>query len=414
MTNDRALAIDALRGAADNGFDAAFGHLAEALRGAGRPDDALAAALRGLERAPSDFKSLGMVVRLLLDRDEPERLWTICADLRATGVWNAYVPSAMALAATTASQHAEVEALIDSPRWFAAAQLGVPDGFNERLSAELLAHASASKLPSTKATSGAGRRIGQLQLTAGPVARDLLARIRAAVDAYAAQRQGGAAHPMIAARPAHVTLNAWALAVHDDGHEDWHMHPGGWVSGVYYAAVPAGAPRGGAHDDGHPGRDRVRTVSVRRRTRRAIVAALSCHAAPRLAAAVPIVLRTPHVSDARRRSADRRRVRRGSRSGARAAALMHPITGATVVSRSPSVVTAEIDGEIMMMSIEHGRYWNLDDVGTDIWRRIDPPCSFDGLVDALAAEYDAERAMIAADVQSLLQRMLAEDVVRLT
>ena len=93
---------------------------------------------------------------------------------------------------------------------------------------------------------------------------------------------------------------------------------------------------------------------------------------------------------------------------------MHPITGATVVSRSPSVVTAEVDGEIMMMSIEHGRYWNLDDVGTDIWRRIDPPCSFDALVDALAAEYDAERATIAADVQALLQRMLAEDVVRLT
>jgi hypothetical protein len=93
---------------------------------------------------------------------------------------------------------------------------------------------------------------------------------------------------------------------------------------------------------------------------------------------------------------------------------MHPITGATMVSRSPSVVTAEIDGEIMMMSIEHGRYWNLDDVGTDIWRRIDPPCSFDRLVDALVSEYDADRAVIAADVKALLQRMLAEDVVRLT
>ena len=93
---------------------------------------------------------------------------------------------------------------------------------------------------------------------------------------------------------------------------------------------------------------------------------------------------------------------------------MHPISGATVVSRSPSVVTAEIDGEITMMSIEHGRYWNLDDVGTDIWRRIDPPCSFDHLVDALAAEYDADRATIAADVRALLTRMRVEDVVRLT
>ena len=93
---------------------------------------------------------------------------------------------------------------------------------------------------------------------------------------------------------------------------------------------------------------------------------------------------------------------------------MNSVTGATVVSRSPSVVAAEADGEIMMMSIVHGRYWSLDAVGSDIWRRIEPPCTFDRLVDALAAEYDAERATIAADVQSLLERMRAEDVVRLT
>ncbi|HEV2643455.1 MAG TPA: hypothetical protein VGT98_12140, partial [Candidatus Elarobacter sp.] len=163
MTNERELAVDALRAAADKGFDAAFGHLAEALRRVGRPDDALAAALRGLERSPSDFKSLGMVVRSLLERGEPERLWTICTNLRAAGVWNAYLPSAMALAAATPAQRDEVAALVDSPRWFAAAQLDVPDGFNERLSAELLGHASLSPLPSTKATSGTGRRIDRLQ-----------------------------------------------------------------------------------------------------------------------------------------------------------------------------------------------------------------------------------------------------------
>jgi uncharacterized protein (TIGR02466 family) len=33
-------------------------------------------------------------------------------------------------------------------------------------------------------------------------------------------------------------LNGWAVVVHDDGHENWHMHPSGWISGVYYVAVP--------------------------------------------------------------------------------------------------------------------------------------------------------------------------------
>jgi hypothetical protein len=92
----------------------------------------------------------------------------------------------------------------------------------------------------------------------------------------------------------------------------------------------------------------------------------------------------------------------------------HPtIVDATVISRSPSVLTAEVDGEVVMMSIEQGRYFGLDDIGSDIWRRIEPPCSFAVLVDRLASDYDADRATIAADVQALLDRMVAQDVVRL-
>jgi hypothetical protein len=89
------------------------------------------------------------------------------------------------------------------------------------------------------------------------------------------------------------------------------------------------------------------------------------------------------------------------------------ISAATVISRSPAVLTAEVDGEIVMMSIEQGRYFGLDDIGSDIWKRIEQPCSFAALVDRLTADYDADRATIAADVQALLGRMAAQDVVRL-
>jgi hypothetical protein len=85
----------------------------------------------------------------------------------------------------------------------------------------------------------------------------------------------------------------------------------------------------------------------------------------------------------------------------------------TLISRSPSVVTAEVDGEIVMMSIEQGRYFGLDDIGSDIWKRIEQPCSFATLIDGLAADYESDRATIAADVQSLLGRMVEQDVVRL-
>jgi hypothetical protein len=89
------------------------------------------------------------------------------------------------------------------------------------------------------------------------------------------------------------------------------------------------------------------------------------------------------------------------------------VRDATAISRSPSVLTAEVDGEVVMMSIEQGRYFGLDDIGSDIWKRLDTPCSFAELIDRLASDYDADQATIAADVCDLLSRMAEQDVVRL-
>ena len=89
------------------------------------------------------------------------------------------------------------------------------------------------------------------------------------------------------------------------------------------------------------------------------------------------------------------------------------IDSSTVISRSPAVLTAEVDGEIVMMSIEQGRYFGLDDIGSDIWKRLDTPRSFAELINRLASDYDADQATIAADVRDLLSRMAEQDVVRL-
>src|SRR5437764_8396562 len=89
------------------------------------------------------------------------------------------------------------------------------------------------------------------------------------------------------------------------------------------------------------------------------------------------------------------------------------IADATVISRSPGVLAAEVDGEIVMMSIEQGRYFGLDDIASDIWRRLETPMTFAALVDSLAADYDADRETIAGDVRVLLEKMAAQDAVRL-
>jgi len=90
------------------------------------------------------------------------------------------------------------------------------------------------------------------------------------------------------------------------------------------------------------------------------------------------------------------------------------INDSTRISRNPSILFAEVDDEIVMMSTHQGQYFGLDDISSDIWKRIEPPCSFAELIDALASAYDADRTTIAADVGQLLRKMAAHDVVSLT
>jgi tetratricopeptide (TPR) repeat protein len=246
-----AQAAEALQLAAARGYANAYGYLADTLRHLGRPEEALAAGLRGLEHSPSDFKALGAVIRTLMDRGEEQRLWTLCADLRRRGAWGAYIPSAMALAASTPAQKSEVAAFVDPPRWFSVTSFSdrpdFPGDFNAKLAEELLTHKNLTALPSTKTTTGTGCRINQLHLEAGPLTQQLLLRIRAAIEAYVAERQAISGHPMIKDCPASVALNSWAVVVYEDGHEQWHIHPSGWISGVYYVEMPEVPADGGAH-----------------------------------------------------------------------------------------------------------------------------------------------------------------------
>jgi tetratricopeptide (TPR) repeat protein len=232
------LAVDALRSAAAKGFGDAFTYLAQALLELDRVDEAVEAGLRGLEFPLSDFKSLTVLAHVLLKRGEAERLWALCVDLRARGAWGGYLPAVMAFAAATLGHDDEVAALVDRAKWFSATQLAVPDDFNQRLVTELLAHKSLSAVRSTQAAYGAGAWIERLELAGGPLARELLARVGEAVEIYVAERQAFADHPMIAHRPECVDLASWAVKVNHDGHQKPHIHPAGWISGVYYVEVP--------------------------------------------------------------------------------------------------------------------------------------------------------------------------------
>jgi tetratricopeptide (TPR) repeat protein len=247
--HDYDLAVAALRAAAERGFAHAHTYLCEALLKADRIDAAIAAGLQGLEHPTQDFKCLFVLAHALLLDGQRERLWTLCVDLRTRGAWGGYFPAVLAAAAEAVGRTDQVAALLDPTRWFSAAQLAVPKGFNGNLAAELLAHKSLGAWHSTRATRGTGTWINHLDLCGGPLAQQLLAMIRTAAEGYIRDRQAFADHPIMARRPRCANLKCWASELHSDGFQSPHIHPAGWLSGVYYVTVPTVDPA----SDGHAG-----------------------------------------------------------------------------------------------------------------------------------------------------------------
>ncbi|WP_372072232.1 PqqD family peptide modification chaperone [Tistrella mobilis] len=89
-----------------------------------------------------------------------------------------------------------------------------------------------------------------------------------------------------------------------------------------------------------------------------------------------------------------------------------PITPETTVTRNDDLMIAEIDGEVVLMHVDKGNYYGLDQIGSDIWERMAGPVSVVDLHAALVADYEGDAEEIRADLMELLERMAEHDLVR--
>ncbi|GGB64327.1 hypothetical protein GCM10011505_50970 [Tistrella bauzanensis] len=116
----------------------------------------------------------------------------------------------------------------------------------------ILTHSALVQSPADKPTHGRNLRLEGLAGMAHPAIRNLLSIIRRHVDQYLADRFASA-HPLIGRRPKAARLQGWALVLTDDGHEETHIHPQGWLTVIYYARVPQPSARVAQGDAPPPG-----------------------------------------------------------------------------------------------------------------------------------------------------------------
>jgi hypothetical protein len=84
------------------------------------------------------------------------------------------------------------------------------------------------------------------------------------------------------------------------------------------------------------------------------------------------------------------------------------LAGDLKVSRNEGLLTAEVDGELMAMSVDRGICYGLNTVGTRIWDLIAEPRSIDDLCAQLVDEYGVDAAQCRSEVVSLIEELRAE------
>lgn len=89
------------------------------------------------------------------------------------------------------------------------------------------------------------------------------------------------------------------------------------------------------------------------------------------------------------------------------------INKSCIIKRCEGIVEAEIDGELVMMSIENGAYYGLDSIAKRIWQLIEVPLSVKAICDQMLEEYDVQEGQCQEDVLQFLNTMAEQNVIKL-
>jgi tetratricopeptide (TPR) repeat protein len=208
-----------------------------ALQGMGDEPAAAAAFREALRRDPAHLPALNNLCVALLRSGAPEAALAACDRYLALAPVNRKALAYRAAALIELGRRDAARELLDYDRLLVERDLALP---NAAFVAAIERHPSLRFEPAGKSTRG-GSQTGELVDAAGAFTA-LDAALREAIDAYFAHVRD---HCYAARLPARWRLATWAVVLDDGGHQSPHFHPEGYVSGVYYVAVPrVPAPQG--------------------------------------------------------------------------------------------------------------------------------------------------------------------------
>ncbi|MFH2096071.1 MAG: lasso peptide biosynthesis PqqD family chaperone [Bacteroidota bacterium] len=82
-----------------------------------------------------------------------------------------------------------------------------------------------------------------------------------------------------------------------------------------------------------------------------------------------------------------------------------------IIRRNPEMLSSNMDGETVMMSIENGEYYGLNEIGTRIWELTADRISVKELIEKLMDEYEVDEETCKTDVFEFLDGLMKKKLI---
>lgn len=87
------------------------------------------------------------------------------------------------------------------------------------------------------------------------------------------------------------------------------------------------------------------------------------------------------------------------------------LTLESLIQRNPKLIANQMDGEIVMMSVDDGAYYGLDEIGSRIWELLEQPVKVSSLLDLLMEEFEVSKEECSSDTLEFLQDLQAKNLL---
>ncbi|HNX65260.1 MAG TPA: PqqD family protein [Bacteroidales bacterium] len=80
--------------------------------------------------------------------------------------------------------------------------------------------------------------------------------------------------------------------------------------------------------------------------------------------------------------------------------------------RNSKTISGRLHDEMVMMDMEQGKYFSLNQTATAIWEHLENPLTIEQLCDRLMDEYEVEREQCVEEIKEYLDEMKELSLVK--